>query len=221
MSKIGLAAVLVAAGMAVSAGAEAASVRYSSAWFFGDSLSDPGNLFAATGGAIPSAPYFQGRTSNGPVWAEHVAADFAAKGRPTGNFAFAFATAAGNDDVALGRPLQIPDLADQIGAFRATPKGELGRRPVASLWFGSNDVFDAINTGPTPENVAAAATGAANAVADGVKRLTRLGSATSWCSTCRPCSRRRPSTCSIPRRRRWPRSDRTPSTPPLPAGSPG
>ena len=38
---------------------------------FGDSLSDNGNAFKATGGAIPaSPPYFNGRFSNGPVWVE-------------------------------------------------------------------------------------------------------------------------------------------------------
>ena len=61
---------------------------YTSFWTLGDSLSDDGNLYAATGGKAPPAPYFDGRFSNGPVWAEHVAADFAAKGLATGNFAY-------------------------------------------------------------------------------------------------------------------------------------
>src|SRR4051812_8541313 len=39
----------------------------------GDSLSDTGNLFAATGGAIPPSPYYLGRFSNGPVWVEYLA----------------------------------------------------------------------------------------------------------------------------------------------------
>src|SRR4051794_146985 len=41
---------------------------------FGDSLSDVGNVSAATGGAVPaSPPYFHGRFSNGPVYAETLA----------------------------------------------------------------------------------------------------------------------------------------------------
>lgn len=41
--------------------------------FFGDSLSDDGNIYKLTLHLIPkSPPYFQGRFSNGPTWAELV-----------------------------------------------------------------------------------------------------------------------------------------------------
>ena len=53
-------------------------------YFFGDSLTDTGNVLKATSvlnrytfGLIPrhpTTPYFDGRFSNGPVWAEHVSA---------------------------------------------------------------------------------------------------------------------------------------------------
>ena len=43
---------------------------------FGDSLSDTGNLFELTSGAIPPEPlYFDGRTTNGPVWVELLSID--------------------------------------------------------------------------------------------------------------------------------------------------
>ncbi len=46
---------------------------------FGDSLSDTGNLYAATGGGVPpDPPYWQGRASNGPLWSELLAADLGA-----------------------------------------------------------------------------------------------------------------------------------------------
>ena len=57
------------AALAASAGAQA----YSNLYIFGDSLSDTGNIFALTGGATPAAPYFAGRFSDGPVWAETLA----------------------------------------------------------------------------------------------------------------------------------------------------
>src|SRR4051794_6489859 len=38
---------------------------------FGDSLTDTGNLYAATG--QPPAPYDMGRFSNGPLWVEYLA----------------------------------------------------------------------------------------------------------------------------------------------------
>src|SRR5262245_14581793 len=40
---------------------------------FGDSLSDTGNLFLASGGTVATPPYFNGRFSNGPVWVEVLA----------------------------------------------------------------------------------------------------------------------------------------------------
>src|SRR5689334_21238030 len=41
--------------------------------FFGDSLTDDGNLYALLLHVIPkSPPYFEGRFSNGPTWAEGV-----------------------------------------------------------------------------------------------------------------------------------------------------
>ena len=58
----------------------AAVLAFSPAWSradivqmidFGDSLSDTGNTFAASG--TPPVPYYQGRYSNGPVWVEYLA----------------------------------------------------------------------------------------------------------------------------------------------------
>lgn len=41
---------------------------------FGDSLSERGNFFLASGGAFPpTPPYHEGRFSNGPAWIEYFA----------------------------------------------------------------------------------------------------------------------------------------------------
>ena len=40
---------------------------------FGDSLSDVGNIYAASGGVIPGPPYVNGQFSNGPVWVQDLA----------------------------------------------------------------------------------------------------------------------------------------------------
>src|ERR1700756_3920216 len=45
--------------------------RSSTLVVFGDSLSDNGNLFALTG--FPQPPAWEGRSSNGPVYAEQLA----------------------------------------------------------------------------------------------------------------------------------------------------
>jgi outer membrane lipase/esterase len=148
--------------------AEAVPVHYTSAWFFGDSLSDPGNLFKLTDGARPqSPPYFEGRFSNGPVWAEAVGAKFADKGLGTRNFAYGGATALESDD-------GVPDLPDQIDDF-ASGGFALGDRPLAAVWIGANDVFGAIAADPTPINVATTAANAAGAVGAGIGSLIAAG----------------------------------------------
>lgn len=42
----------------------------------GDSLTDTGNLSTLTGGAVPPAPYFDGRFSNGDIWVDQIADAF-------------------------------------------------------------------------------------------------------------------------------------------------
>jgi phospholipase/lecithinase/hemolysin len=51
-----------------------ASAAFSNAYFFGDSLSDTGNVYTVFGPGYVPAPYYDGRFSNGPVWVEHLAA---------------------------------------------------------------------------------------------------------------------------------------------------
>jgi len=145
----------IAVAAALSAGA-ASAASYTGAVFFGDSLSDPGNLFAATG--APPEPYWEGRTSNGPVWAEHVADKYATAVEtdqpPPGSFAL--------------------DLPQQIASFAASGV-DLGRRPVAAIWIGNNDVIGAISPGATPEQITGAALGAAGAVGASIGQLSGLG----------------------------------------------
>ena len=67
------AGVFAAAGLF---GASAQAGPYSDLIIFGDSLSDTGNVFIVTGGALPSqsaGPYAGGRFSNGPLWVETLA----------------------------------------------------------------------------------------------------------------------------------------------------
>lgn len=51
----------------------AVQAAYSNVYFFGDSLSDTGNLYTASGGAEPLPPYYDGRFSSGPLWVESLA----------------------------------------------------------------------------------------------------------------------------------------------------
>jgi outer membrane lipase/esterase len=156
---------------ALAAGAEAAPVGYTSFWALGDSLSDPGNLSRATGGAVPGEPYFEGRFSDGPVWAERVAGDFERAGLATGNFAYGSAAVSPPPLRPIGAP-PVVDLPGQIEAFGRESAGRLGRRPVASLWFGANDLL----FGGVPQGRArTVGRAAADGVADGALRLREFG----------------------------------------------
>ncbi len=165
--------VLLAAAFGLVAGGAAAETfdRYTSFWAFGDSLTDDGNLSAATGGAAPGAPYFEGRFSNGPVWAEHIAEDFTNAGKTAENFAYGGAAVG----PAPLRPLPAPpvvDLDGQVGLFAEASPGRLGARPLASLWFGSNDLlFNGVPNGDAKKVGRAAARG----VASGALELRDLG----------------------------------------------
>jgi outer membrane lipase/esterase len=87
--------------------APGAHAAFSNAYFFGDSLSDTGNIYAFTGFTQPTPPYFNGRFSNGPVWVEYLAAGI---GKPNASTA---SLAGGNDmrDARSGDPNLIDDVA--------------------------------------------------------------------------------------------------------------
>ncbi len=146
---------LAAAALSLTASlAPAATVGgYTSFFAFGDSLTDNGNLFAASG--LPPFPYVAGRFSNGPTWAEYVAARFAKAGLFAANFAFGGATAVTNADA-------IPDLQAQLFiAATNVPPVALGANPLVSLFFGANDILDELKTPGVTEASAVAVAGAA------------------------------------------------------------
>lgn len=154
--------------LALPASASPLSSFYSSFWVLGDSLSDNGNLYALTGGTTPtSPPYYDGRFSNGPVWDEGIASDFAT----TKNFAFGGALASA--DTATG----IPGLASQVGYLSAY-KPVYGGRPLASILIGANDMFAAISDAAADQSNAGTilSTAASAAVASISSALDALGS---------------------------------------------
>lgn len=179
MLRSAIAAVMAAASLsATSAAAATIADTYSSFWVFGDSLSDNGNVAAVLAAGTPSIdfpppPYFDGRFTSGPVWNERFLADYG-PGRAA-NFAFGGARAVEDGDV-------IPDLPLQVGAFlSALPALQPGQRSLASLFFGANDMFDAVSAAAavTPEAVpgvlGARAQAAAAGIASAVTMLRTAG----------------------------------------------
>ncbi|NEQ40808.1 MAG: SGNH/GDSL hydrolase family protein [Okeania sp. SIO3I5] len=124
---------------------------FSNIYVFGDSLSDTGNAFAATGGLLPpSPPYFEGRTSNGPLWVETLAPQLALTSNPDINFAVNGATTGiintSNDllPVPEGTPPLLIGLQTQIDEFIAqTPATDPDALYVVSA--GSNDYLGGEN----------------------------------------------------------------------------
>ena len=142
---------LAAAGPAFQPHPSSASlIGDSSALFvFGDSLSDTGNLFAASVGTVPpAATYRDGRFSNGPVWVDRLSAVSGLALTPTTqifaptadgiNFAFGCATS-GTANVFGGG---LPGLTQQLGMFQGLLGGGLINPDADALyilWAGAND----------------------------------------------------------------------------------
>lgn len=130
--------------LASTAIANAASVSYSAVVVYGDSLSDNGNLFAASqslvpGGEPPSPPYYMGRFSNGPVAVEQLATKL---GVPLLDFAFGGATTGignegdGGTQTSLGAA-HIPGMLTELAI--SPPPAALVSTALFVVWGGAND----------------------------------------------------------------------------------
>ncbi len=152
---------------------------FSAQYSFGDSLSDTGNLFAATsalGAGNPPAPYYQGRFSNGPVWTEllgttpALAVTAPPSARTSLNFAVGGATAAGSSQLP-------PSLGVQVAQFV-----QRGITPAPTDLFtvlaGANDLIPALGSPATAANPATldtAGIATAQVVAGQVQALVARG----------------------------------------------
>jgi phospholipase/lecithinase/hemolysin len=103
---------IAVAGVCVSGGAWAGPID--SIVVYGDSLSDNGNYFAATG--MPGAPYYNGRRSNGPMAVEQMATML---GVPLTDYAYVGATTGFGNYEDGGTPSsfgasQLPGMLTQL-----------------------------------------------------------------------------------------------------------
>jgi phospholipase/lecithinase/hemolysin len=146
-------------GALMSASA-AQAAGFSAEYVFGDSLSDVGNVYLATGGIEPASPYVNGQFSNGPVWVQDLAARL---GLPAlipslaegSDYAFGGAT---TGSTYTNNPA-VPNLAQQVDTFllgnASAPSDAL-----YTFSIGANDLFAILNGstgGLTPTQAAAAA----------------------------------------------------------------
>ena len=156
----------------LATGAQGAALdRYDAFVTVGDSLSDPGNLYRATS-SDPSVatqpsdpPYPDGRFTNGPVWAEIVGDMFEQADKPVVNVAYGGARVVTNGDI-------VPDMPQQLDEIAGLTQTQLGTRPLGAVWLGANDLFALIDGGLQGEPLEQASRTVAQAMLDGLTRLT-------------------------------------------------
>lgn len=138
--KLSMAASALALGLATAGTASAQD--YGRIVTFGDSLSDNGNLYAATGNTTPtSPPYFQGRFSNGPVWVELLGWTQARVGGSlTGSYNSAYGGSRTDNAVPFptGMRQQITNYLGSGGTFDGDD--------LVTIWGGANNIFQGLPT---------------------------------------------------------------------------
>ena len=123
---------------------------YSGVYFFGDSLTDVGNVTATYAtlphppdAPIPGPPYFQGRASNGPLYADVLAAGLGFSATPSALGGNDFAFGGARTRYQLFGPPYL-GIVDQVAAFRALP-GPADPGALYVLFAGSNNVQDILS----------------------------------------------------------------------------
>jgi phospholipase/lecithinase/hemolysin len=128
--------------------APATAGPFTAIYAFGDSLSDAGNDFILTGGAIPaSPPYFAGHFSNGPTWVEDLSRNLGLGTlRPllAGGTDYAFGGATTGSSVP-GATVIAPNITQQVDLFSLLALGHAPSTGLYTLWIGSNDVIQALD----------------------------------------------------------------------------
>ena len=144
---------------------------------FGDSLSDPGNLFGLTNFFPLSPPYFEGKFSNGDIWVDYLAESLSLAPDSIQNFAIGGATTgqANGFDLLLteltGIEWQLPGLLDQLDSYVAGLGGESANaNGLYVVWAGANDLFN------LPSDPEAIPSFLANSVQNVVSTISTLAS---------------------------------------------
>lgn len=115
-------------------------------YIFGDSLSDTGMVFQATGRMYPpNATYFQGRYSNGRVWIEYLSDRLHLSPKQTNNFAYGGATTGSTSNS------YVPSLLNQVQSFTQTYK-KPNSDGLYVLWAGANDYLQGVSNTTVPVN---------------------------------------------------------------------
>ena len=173
---------------------------FTNLYVFGDSLSDVGNVYVATGGSQPASPYYDGRYSNGPVWVEYLAADLGLpRLQPSllGGTDFAWAGAETGTGLSVN---STPNVGTQVSAYLGQVSNQADPGGLYVVWAGANDIFDFGSS----ENVATSAQNVQTAV----QELYAAAPGSSSSRTCRLWTRRPMASAAGRWPPRWLRSPR-------------
>jgi len=114
------------------------AASYSEIVFLGDSLTDNGNLYATLKVIPKSPPYYEGRFSNGPTWAEYLAADLNTQFQTESiNDAVGGATAIFHNPVKGALPYILKEEVNKY-LDSHSPKPD----SLFVIWIGGNDYLD-------------------------------------------------------------------------------
>ncbi|MDM3863115.1 MAG: Calx-beta domain-containing protein, partial [Aphanizomenon gracile PMC644.10] len=139
---------------------------YKNLVIFGDSLSDTGNAYKASGNTFPPSPNYQGRLSNGLIWVDYFAPDLQFTDQSVQNYAF-FGANTGVSNT-FGQ-LTVPGLLTQIQQFKTLNTNSIGKDGLYVIWAGANDFLN-LATDPTQ-----AVTNAVTNISSAIATLAELG----------------------------------------------
>ena len=140
---------------------------YKNLVIFGDSLSDTGNAYKASGNTFPpSPPNYQGRASNGLIWVDYFAPDLQFTNQSIQNYAF-FGANTGVSNT-FGQTT-VPGLLTQIQQFKTVNTNPIGKDGLYVIWAGANDFLN-LATDPTEP-----VKNAVNNISSAIATLAELG----------------------------------------------
>jgi phospholipase/lecithinase/hemolysin len=148
---------------------------YTALYAFGDSLSDAGNAFIATGGKTPAPPYVDGHFSNGPTWVEDLSRDLGLGTlKPSLAGGTDFAVGGATTAALPGEVLNFEAYAALHSLSQATLNGAL-----FTLDVGANDIINVLPEAVTDlPDAEMAVENAANSAATEVEALHADGART-------------------------------------------
>ena len=133
---------------------------------FGDSLSDNGNFYRYTQNKVPHSPtYYEGRFSNGPVWAEHLTTSYF----PSPNTNHLFNYAFGGASVAVAKQAALFTLKSEIDTYLLANNGAADPNSLIIVWIGANNYL------VLPDNLSEVAVAVDQGIQQGLQTLVTAG----------------------------------------------